>query len=76
MILASAFFDVLPATLILLAFVVIGGVIIFSVRKMLKSSTPNTETFLLSDLRKMLDTGAISEEEYERAKQSIINKSR
>jgi uncharacterized membrane protein len=76
MILASAFFDVLPATLILLAFVVIGGVIIFSVRKMLKSSTPKTETFLLSDLRKMLDTGAISEEEYERAKQSIINKSR
>lgn len=74
MILASAFFDVLPATLILIAFAVVGGVVIFSVRKMLKSSPHETKTFTLAELRKMRDSGTMSNEEYEQAKQSIINK--
>jgi hypothetical protein len=76
MFLGSAFMDVLPATLLLIAFTVVGGVIIFLVRKSMKSPPSKTTTFTLSELRKMRDEGTMSEEEFEHAKQLIIDQSR
>ena len=67
--------DVLPATVLLIAFVVIGAIVIFHVRNYLKSNLSPTTTFTLGELRKLRDQGAISKEEYEHAKQSIIDQS-
>jgi hypothetical protein len=72
MFLGSSFKDVLPATLLLIGFAIVGGIIIFYVRKSLKSSPSTSTTFTLSELRKMRDEGSMSEEEYEQARQSII----
>ena len=76
MVLGSSFMDVLPATILLIAFAIVGGIIIFLVRKNLKSTPTKTTTFSLSELRKLRDEGTLSEEEYERARQSIIAQSR
>ncbi len=76
MVLGSSFIDVLPATILLIAFAIVGGIIIFLVRKNLKSTPTKTTTFSLSELRKLRDEGTLSEEEYERARQSIIAQSR
>ena len=76
MVLGSSFIDVLPATILLIAFAIVGGIIIFLVRKKLKSTPTKTTTFSLSELRKLRDEGTLSEEEYERARQSIIAHSR
>lgn len=76
MILGSSFIDLLPATILLIAFTIVGGIIIFIVRKNLKSTTSKTTTFSLSELRKLRDEGTLSEEEYEQARQSIIDHSR
>ncbi len=73
MFLGSAFMDVLPATLLLIAFTVVGGVIIFLVRKNLKQNPTKSSSFTLDELRKMRDEGTMSEEEFEHAKQSIID---
>lgn len=67
--------DVLPATLILIAFTVVGGVIIFVARKSLRSNPSKSTTFTLKELRKLRDEGSMSEEEFEHAKQSIIDQS-
>jgi len=71
----STFSDVLPATLLLIAFAVVGGVIIFVVRKRLKSNNTSTSTYTLDELRRMRDEGIMSEEEYVQARQSIIDQS-
>lgn len=73
MFLGSSFKDVLPATLLLIGFAIVGGIIIFYVRKRLKSSPSSSTTFTLSELRKMRDEGSMSEEEYEQARRSIID---
>jgi hypothetical protein len=73
MLLGSSFREVLPATLLLIGFAIIGGIIIFYVRKSMHSSPSKSTTFTLSELRSLRDEGSISEEEYEQARQSIID---
>jgi uncharacterized membrane protein len=75
MFVGSAFTDVLPATLVLIVITLIGGFIIFAVRKRMKSNFRGSTTFTLSQLKELREKGLISEEEYERARQSIINQS-
>tara|TARA_X000000368_G_scaffold315174_1_gene252686 strand:+ start:43 stop:273 length:231 start_codon:yes stop_codon:yes gene_type:complete len=75
MFIASAFVEVLPATLLLIAFAVIGGVVIMMIRRNLRSKSSTTSTFTLGDLRKFRDEGKISQEEYEKARQLIIDSS-
>lgn len=72
MYLGSSFTDVLPATLLLITFAVIGGVIIYIVRKNMKSTMSFTATFTLKELRLLRDNGSMSEEEFQKAKDSII----
>lgn len=65
--------DVLPATILLIAFAIVGGIVIFVVRKKLNSTPSKTTSYTLSELRKLRDEGTITEEEYEQARQSIID---
>jgi Flp pilus assembly protein TadG len=73
MILGSSFAAIFPALLVLLLFTIAGGVIILVLRKKLKSDFKETTTFTLSELKNLRDEGKMSDEEYERARQSIIN---
>ena len=73
MLLGSSFADVFPALLLLLMFTIVGGVIILVLRKKLKSDIKATNTFTLGELKELRDEGKMSEEEYERARQSIID---
>jgi len=72
MLLAVGFYTLLPAIILLLAFTIVGAVIIFIIRRKLIEPPSTTITFTLSDLRKLQDQGDISTEEYDRAKESII----
>ncbi len=72
MFLGSGFADVLPALLLLIAFTIVGGVIILALRRKLKNPPLTNIAFTLGDLKKLRNEGAITDEEYERAKQSII----
>ena len=72
MLLAVGFYTLLPAIILLLAFTIVGAVIIFIIRRKLKEPPSTAITFTLSDLRKLQDQGDISTEEYDRAKESII----
>ena len=73
MILGSSFADIFPALLLLLVFAIVGGVVILVLRKKLKSDFKTTTTFTLGELKKLRDAGQMSDEEYERARQSIID---
>ncbi|MBT5410326.1 MAG: hypothetical protein HOI88_06850 [Phycisphaerae bacterium] len=72
MFLGSAFTETLPAILLLVAFTVVGGVIIFIARKKMKSDSVETSTFSLNQLRKMLANGTITQEEFDKARESIV----
>jgi hypothetical protein len=72
MFLAVGFTDILPAIILLLAFTIVGGVVIFSLRRKLKQPPSTTIAFTLGDLKRLRDEGSISQQEYERAKDSII----
>jgi hypothetical protein len=72
MFLAVSFSELLPAIILLLAFAIVGSVLILALRRKLKEPTSSTIAFTLGDLRKLRDQGDISAEEYDRAKDSII----
>jgi hypothetical protein len=72
MTLAVGFADILPAIILLLAFTIAGGIIILGIRRKLKQPPTTTIAFTLGDLKKLRDEGAITHDEYERAKESII----
>lgn len=72
MLLGSAFSETLPAIILLVVFTVAGGVIIFVARKKLTSNEMETSTFSLSQLRKLLANGSITQEEYDKAHESIV----
>jgi len=73
MLLGGTFSEIFPAIILLLAFAIIGGVVILVLRKKLKSNMPTSRTFTLGELRKLRDEGKIDESEYERARQSILD---
>jgi len=73
MFLGSSFMDVLPATIVLIAFAIVGGIVIFVVRRRIYSTPSKSTTYTLSELRKLRDEGTITEEEYEQARESIID---
>ena len=72
MFLAVGFTDILPAIILLLTFTIVGGVVIFGLRRKLKQPPSTTIAFTLGDLKRLRDEGSISQQEYERAKDSII----
>lgn len=73
MLLASALTEVIPATLLLIAITVVGFLILIKLKKTLSSKPEQTTTFSLRDIERLRDEGQMSEDEYERARQSIID---
>ena len=73
MLLASALTEVVPATLLLIGITVVGFVILIKIKKSLSSSLEQTTTFSLRDIERLRDEGQMSEDEYEKARQLIID---
>ncbi len=74
--LGSVLREILPATILLVVLVIIGGFIIMRARKMVKGSKKSEMPFTLSQLRKLHKRGELSDEEFQRAKVSMIDKAR
>jgi uncharacterized membrane protein len=74
--LGSVLREILPATILLVVLVIIGGFIIMRARKMVKRSMKSEMPFTLSQLRKLHKRGELSDEEFQRAKVSMIDKAR
>ncbi len=73
MFLCDSLTEILPAGGLLLLIAVVGSVIILHLRKKFTTRSSNTIAFSLGELKKMHEDGAITLEEYDRAKQSIID---
>ena len=73
MFVATTIGDVLPATLLLLAFAIVGSVVILRLRKSAKTPPGQTIPFSLHSLKKLRDEGTITHEEYGKAKQAVID---
>ena len=73
MFLGDSLTEILPAAGLLLLFAIVGSVIILRLRKRFTSPPNNTMTFSLGELKKLHEDGALTLEEFERAKQSIID---
>ena len=74
--LGSVLTELLPVTILLVALVLVGGVIILRARKMAKGSLEEVMPFTLAQLRKLHKNGELSDEEFERAKSSVVNNAR
>ena len=72
----SSLSEILPATILLLVLVIIGAIIILRVRKMTKGRYIQGVTFTLDQLRALHAKGELSDEEFERAKASMIDNAR
>jgi hypothetical protein len=68
--------QILLASGVLLILVVIGGAVIFWARRQIKKPSRDEMAFSLSDLRRLRDEGKLSEEEYERARDSLLKVAR
>lgn len=67
--------DILPWLLVLVAVIIVGGVIIYLVRRSLYSNTSSSSAgFTLHDLRTLHAAGELSEEEFQRAKAQMIGR--
>ncbi|MDP7008294.1 MAG: SHOCT domain-containing protein [Phycisphaerales bacterium] len=75
-VLGSVLTEILPATILLIVLVILGGIFILRARKMLKSSSETTLPFTLEELRKLHAKGELTDEEFERAKVSMVEKTK
>jgi hypothetical protein len=73
MFLGDSLTEILPAAGLLLLFAIVGSVIILRLRKKFTSPPNDAIPFGLGELKKMHEDGVITLEEYDRAKQSIID---
>lgn len=69
----SSLSEILPATILLLVLIIIGGITILRVRKMAKGRYIKGVPFTLEQLRSLHAKGELSDEEFERAKASMIH---
>lgn len=72
---SQLFSSVLPWLLLLIVVVIVGGVVMLLVRRWFTSeSSRETIGFTLQDLRNLHAAGELSDEEYERARASMIGR--
>jgi uncharacterized membrane protein len=70
-----AFGEMLPWLLLLVGVVIVGGVLIYYVRKwMAGDSTTPAEGFTLQDLRDLHARGELTDEEYQNARTAMIGR--
>ena len=72
---SSAFGELLPWLIVLLALAIVGGLIIMALRRRVRSPhAAPSEGFTLHDLRQMHAAGQLSDEEFQRAKAALIER--
>ena len=72
MFLGSVLREILPATILLLVVLIAGGVVIMRARKMVKRKSNNELPFTMDQLRQLHKNREIDDEEFERAKKSML----
>ena len=70
----SLFVSLLPWLLVLLAIAVGGGILILWIRRSLKTQAEAPQGFTLEDLRRMHKSGELSDDEFARAKETMLAK--
>jgi hypothetical protein len=70
------FADILPWMAMLLGLVVVGGLVIFVVRRYGRGDAGTSAGFTLHDLRTMHAAGELSDEEFARAREALIGRTR
>ena len=69
----SAFSEIWPWILALFALIVVGGVVLFIVRRSIHSNNElSRDGFSLHDLRELHRTGQLNDKEYEQAKKALV----
>jgi len=76
MFVGSSLSEILPATILLLVLMIIGAIIILHFRKMARGRNDAGVPFTLDQLRTLHAKGELTDEEFERAKASMINNAR
>ena len=76
MFLGSVLREILPATILLLVVLIAGGVVIMRARKMVKRKSNNELPFTMNQLRQLHKNREIDDEEFERAKATMIDNAR
>ncbi|MDP7006554.1 MAG: hypothetical protein QF718_10145 [Phycisphaerales bacterium] len=76
MFLGGSISDILPPLAVLFGLLIVGGVIILRIRKNLYSNQKKTATYSLSDLKKMLEAGDITDDEYTKARDVVVSQTR
>ncbi len=70
----SLFSELLPWLIALLLVVVVGVVVIYFIRRSLRGSDAGAAGFSLQELRELRAAGRLTDDEFERAKTSIIGR--
>ena len=69
------FSEVLPWLLVLIAFVVVGGIVLFLIRRQINAgSSGAVEPFTLEGLRRLRAEGQITDDEFEKARAALISR--
>ena len=68
--------EIMPWLIVLVGVVLVGGVIIYLVRRSLRSEGSTSEGFTLQDLRDMHAAGELNDEEFDRAKMQMIGRAK
>ena len=70
-----AFGEMLPWLIVLVAVVIVGGVLIYYIRKWMAGDSPTpAEGFTLQDLRDLHSRGELTDEEYQNARAAMIGR--
>jgi hypothetical protein len=70
----SLFIELLPWLIVLLAIAVGGGIVILWIRRSLKAQPDAPQGYTLEDLRRMHKAGELTDEEFTRAKETMLAK--
>lgn len=74
---ADVFMQILPYAIVIVVLAIVGGVVMMiSRRKIDSSSAAGPVGFTLSDLKELRDRGELSDDEYQRARQEVIDRAR
>ncbi|MFO0828507.1 MAG: SHOCT domain-containing protein [Phycisphaerales bacterium] len=73
---ANLFLSLAPWLALLLVVVVVGWFVIVFVRRMLRGGPPQSAGFTLEELRQMHRRGELDDEEFARAKASVVGRAR
>lgn len=73
----DVFMSILPYAIIIILITIIGGIVMMISRRKIDAAGPSGPVgFTLADLKELRDRGELSEAEYDRARQDVIDRAR